>query len=322
MRTRALTALSATFVACLFASSALAVQFESGDVFASVDAGNVSVWRNGALIQTLNTGQGGFTTGSTTDSAGNFYVTNFSAGNISKFSPTGVLIGTVGTGYSTPESIVFAQNGTAYISQVGSGFIGTLTQQNAVPSGQGRTDWLDLASNQTTILFTQETNTVFRVTTSGTALTPLTTTLPNTAFALRILANGNVLVANTSAALLLDGVTGAILRTYTALGVTFGQLFSLNINPDGTSFWAGDDTTGILYKFDIATGALLGTLDTGVGAGHLFGVSVFGEFTSGGGGVGGGAVPLPAALPLFATGLGVLGLIGWRRKKKAAVLAV
>ena len=28
--------------------------------------------------------------------------------------------------------------------------------------------------------------------------------------------------------------------------------------------------------------------------------------------------PLPAALPLFATGLGALGLIGWRRKKKAA----
>src|SRR5215467_10722431 len=30
------------------------------------------------------------------------------------------------------------------------------------------------------------------------------------------------------------------------------------------------------------------------------------------------AVPLPAALPLFATGLGALGLLGWRRKKKAA----
>ena len=29
-------------------------------------------------------------------------------------------------------------------------------------------------------------------------------------------------------------------------------------------------------------------------------------------------VPLPAALPLFATGLGALGLLGWRRKKKAA----
>jgi hypothetical protein len=32
-------------------------------------------------------------------------------------------------------------------------------------------------------------------------------------------------------------------------------------------------------------------------------------------------VPLPAALPLFATGLGALGLLGWRRKRKAAAVA-
>ena len=32
-------------------------------------------------------------------------------------------------------------------------------------------------------------------------------------------------------------------------------------------------------------------------------------------------VPLPAALPLFAGGLGALGLFGWRRKKKAAAVA-
>jgi hypothetical protein len=36
-----------------------------------------------------------------------------------------------------------------------------------------------------------------------------------------------------------------------------------------------------------------------------------------------GATPLPAALPLFATGLGAMGLFGWRRKRKndAAVAA-
>jgi hypothetical protein len=33
------------------------------------------------------------------------------------------------------------------------------------------------------------------------------------------------------------------------------------------------------------------------------------------------ATPLPAALPLFATGLGGLGLFGWRRKRKAAAIA-
>ena len=31
--------------------------------------------------------------------------------------------------------------------------------------------------------------------------------------------------------------------------------------------------------------------------------------------------PLPATLPLFATGLGVLGLLGWRRTRKVATLA-
>lgn len=33
------------------------------------------------------------------------------------------------------------------------------------------------------------------------------------------------------------------------------------------------------------------------------------------------ATPLPAALPLFAGGLGAIGLFGWRRKKKPATLA-
>jgi hypothetical protein len=35
----------------------------------------------------------------------------------------------------------------------------------------------------------------------------------------------------------------------------------------------------------------------------------------------GTATPLPAALPLFATGLAGLGLLGWRRKRKAQAVA-
>ena len=33
------------------------------------------------------------------------------------------------------------------------------------------------------------------------------------------------------------------------------------------------------------------------------------------------AILLPAALPLLASGIGGLGLLGWRRKRKAAALA-
>ena len=33
------------------------------------------------------------------------------------------------------------------------------------------------------------------------------------------------------------------------------------------------------------------------------------------------SVPIPAALPLFATGLGALGLLGWWRKRKAQAAA-
>ena len=33
------------------------------------------------------------------------------------------------------------------------------------------------------------------------------------------------------------------------------------------------------------------------------------------------ATPLPAALPLFASGLGALGLLGWRRKRKVLAVA-
>jgi hypothetical protein len=44
--------------------------------------------------------------------------------------------------------------------------------------------------------------------------------------------------------------------------------------------------------------------------------------TFGVGGGAGGATPLPATLPLFAGGLSVMGLFGWRRKRKAAANAV
>jgi DNA-binding beta-propeller fold protein YncE len=79
----------------------LAHAFPSGDVFVSVSNGQVKEFTPaGVLVRTLDTGKGGFTTGSAFDSAGNFYVTDFSASLVSKFDPTGTLLGTFGSGNS------------------------------------------------------------------------------------------------------------------------------------------------------------------------------------------------------------------------------
>lgn len=72
----------------------------------------------------------------------------------------------------------------------------------------------------------------------------------------------------------------------------------------------------------------LGTLFAGIGPGQW--ADALNGLSSGGDPIRGylveyenAAVPIPAALPLFATGIGVMGLLGWRRKKRknAAALA-
>jgi len=67
--------------------------------------------------------------------------------------------------------------------------------------------------------------------------------------------------------------------------------------------------TGQLFAADICPLAGCGQGLTGFAAGSSI-LNIGNE----------GTTPLPAALPLFATGLGGLGLLGWRRKRKTAVV--
>jgi hypothetical protein len=92
----------------------------------------------------------------------------------------------------------------------------------------------------------------------------------------------------------------------------------------GGSYPFGPSTFYDITISDSATAGLVGFL------GGLLTFSVqngdFGVFQTVGGGVGTltpevAATPLPAALPLFAGGLGALGLLGWSRKRKTAALA-
>ena len=81
--------------------------FANGDVFVAVANGQVQWYRaNGTLVQTLNTGLGGFTTGMAFDSNHNLYVTGFSASQVSEFNNSGTLIGTFGLRLQHAQSIL------------------------------------------------------------------------------------------------------------------------------------------------------------------------------------------------------------------------
>ena len=69
-----------------------------------------------------------------------------------------------------------------------------------------------------------------------------------------------------------------------------------------------------------------GTIATGPGGLFLFGrgdvnTNQFGSISSQDGDWQIAVIPLPAALPLYGAGLAVMGLLGWRRKRKAAAQA-
>jgi hypothetical protein len=89
--------------------------------------------------------------------------------------------------------------------------------------------------------------------------------------------------------------------------------------PTGSPFWEIDDSAFATYNLDTSIGPVSGPpflskTPTVTGSGGNFDLSVMGTST-----FEADVVPLPATLPLFATGLGAFGLLGWRRKRKSRV---
>ena len=303
------------------ATEARAVTFVSGDVFASVAQGNVQQHRpDGTLVNTLNIGTGGFTTGMAFDAAGNLYVTGFGAGTVAKFDANGNLLdGEFIKHLPTPESIVFDSSGHLYVGTLGGrikkfDLSGTLLQTFS----NGRSDWIDLKADQKTMLYTQEGGQILQWDLATDTALPVFATIAEAggAFALRILPDGGVLLADEAAVRRFNSA-GVEIQTYDAAGED--TWFALNLDPDGTSFWSGNFGSADLYRFHIASGAMLKTFNTGTGGDTLFGVGIFGEKTQGCTECGevrqvNGVVPEPASMLLFGFGFGPLGLLamGWR----------
>lgn len=316
--------------------------YTKGDVFASVGSGTVNVYSpTGTLNCTLNDTTGAtYTTGSGFDSSGNFYVTNFGSSGVSKFDNSGTLVAPTFMApgaQGTPESIDVQSTGFySGTSLVGGPGIASIDQYNtatgalihsfSVTGGNltGGTDWVD-TYNPTTgrVIYDGEGTQILSATlnadgttTQGPVFANQTTTNGafQTIYAMRTIPSGafagNVLVANSTNALMLDS-SGNVVKTYTLPG-NGGVAFSLNLDPNGTDFWTGDSISGRIWQVNIATGAINQNWLTGAASNTLYGLSVYGEIHQGGNN---NTVPEPATMLLFSTGLIGLGALRLRRRK-------
>jgi streptogramin lyase len=261
----------------------------TGSVVVSVASGMAEVHKpDGSLDRTLDTTSGGETTGSAFDGSQNLYITDFSAQKVSKFDPSGNLLGTFGSGYTgEPESILFSAAGNAYVGAADTNVIrefdstGTPIMQFTVAVESRGTDWVDLASDQCTVFYTSEGTHVLRFNTcTNTQLANFNAQpLPgSSAFALRVLQDGGVLVSDTNAVVRLDS-SGNLIKSYVPASANL--LFAVNLDPDGKSFWTGDLETGDVFKIDLSTGNTLIHFKTASGVAE--GISVKGEITASGG---------------------------------------
>jgi len=113
--------------------------------------------------------------------------------------------------------------------------------------------------------------------------------------------NGNAGVATTTPTFT-DFPLGVTSGTYHHV---FDMTLASSYNPAFITANSGlPNAEAVLFAQMIAGNTYLNIHTTVFGGGEIRGFLVL--------------TPLPAALPLFATGLGALGLLGWRRKRKAA----
>jgi hypothetical protein len=248
------------------------------DVFVSVGGGQVQRRTpTGSLSATLDTGLGGYTTGSGLGFGGNLYVTDFGAQNVSVFDLSNNLLGTFGSSYdfSDPESIVFDGGAEADVGLAdGAGLIlqfnptGDLIGGSSLATEDRGTDWLAVAPDGCTLYYTSEGTTVKRYNVcTGEQLDDFVSSLPGTsAYAVVLLPQGGALVADSEAIVRLDS-TGSVVQTYDT--ASDDLWFSLALDPSGTSFWAGDALSGDVAQFELNTGQVMTSFNTGGDAAGL-----------------------------------------------------
>jgi outer membrane protein assembly factor BamB len=258
----------------------LSLTFQRGDVFVALEPGPVQWWRpdgtlRGVLVSLVaGTGEGmGF------DPAGNLFVTRWcsdpnctaSGNTVEAFNNLGISAGRFGRGYDcSPHAIVFAPDGTAFVGQAGcTGSIlrfspGALDPVSfPVEAEVQGSFWIDLAPNGCTVFYTSVGPNVKRYDTCARRQLANFNVAPlpgGVTHDLRILPDGGVLVSSGQVVARLDP-SGALVRTYSVPGET-ALWAGLDLAGDGT-FWVANYLSSNVYRFDLATGGIIDSFNTG-----------------------------------------------------------
>jgi len=280
------------------AKAAMRTTFAPGDVFISTeDSGTVQWWNpDGTLNAVLVGVVPGSAEGMRFDAAGNLYVTHWCrdpscmTGNaVEKFNSTGTSQGTFGGGYNcNPSALAFDAAGTAYVGQADcAGAVLKFSTGSQLPTAyfvaaERRASFkIDLAADGCTLFYTSWGPNVKRFNVCTQTQLPDFNLAPmpgGEAVGLRLLPDGGVLVSSGAVIARLDA-SGTLVRTYSLPSGEYQYWFGLDLVGDGT-FWAVNDYwqyvsqnvnnytspashTANVYKFDLATGAVRASFNTG-----------------------------------------------------------
>lgn len=270
---------AAMAAAGLVQTEAFAAPFSYGDIFASVNNGQVQHYSSsGVLLETLDTGLGGVTSGIGFDQQGNMYVSNHSKNSITRFSADAGHTSSIFSNnldMKKPEGIIFDNSGNLW---VGSGCCGNIKKLDAngnstlsLNTGR-RADWIQLSADEKKIYYTEDVHNGIRTidVATGEQDAPLSSRYGFASF--QLLPDGGVITAHKGSVKRLDSL-GKLVASYDVSGVD--KWFAIDLAAEDGAFWAGSYMNDALYKFDIATGNVLQTINTGLGGEHLYGLAVY-----------------------------------------------
>lgn len=279
--------------------------FTRGNVLAAVGQGKVKEFTpTGTLVATYDTlTNSSDTTGMCFDSAGNLYVTLFTLNQVAKFGPSGNLIsGNFVSGLSSsPESCQVNQAGELVIGLEGSGGIRvhsttTGAQLRSYTTSPSRNGWIDIAADQCTIFYADDTPSIDRYNICTSTQLPTFVTL-NTISGLRIIPGSGDVIASDRTRAVRVSPSGTVLGSYPAPAGN-SELFAVTLDPDGTTFWTADLGNGNVFRYNLNSfgAAPIASWNSGPLV-ETAGILVVGEVTAGGA-TGGGSSGPPPNLPV------------------------